>query len=87
VNDRLQQDGTTADMIFSVAQIFAHVSRFATLEPGDLITTDTPKGVGCFRQPPIYLAPGDVVRCSIDGIGELVNLAHATTSVIELSPT
>lgn len=79
VNDRLQQDGTTADMIFSVAQIIAHVSRFATLEPGDLITTGTPKGVGCFRQPPIYLEPGDVVRCSIDGIGELVNPTSITT--------
>jgi 5-carboxymethyl-2-hydroxymuconate isomerase len=73
VNDRLQQDGTTVDMIFTVAQIIAHVSRFATLEPGDLNTTGTPKGVGCFRQPPIYLAPGDVVRCAIEGIGELVN--------------
>ena len=73
VNDRLQQDGSTADMIFSVAEIIAHVSRFATLEPGDLITTGTPNGVGCFRQPPIYLAPGDVVRCCVDGIGELVN--------------
>ena len=73
VNDRLQQDDTTADMIFSVAQIIAHVSRFATLEPGDLITTGTPRGVGCFRKPPIYLMPGDVVRCAIEGIGELVN--------------
>jgi len=87
VNDRLQQDGTTADMIFSVAEIIAHVSRFATLEPGDLITTGTPKGVGCFRQPPIYLTPGDVVRCSIDGIGELINPTHATTPMIELPLT
>jgi 5-carboxymethyl-2-hydroxymuconate isomerase len=73
VNDRLQQEGTTADMIFSVAQIIAYVSRFATLEPGDLITTGTPKGVGCFRRPPLYLAPGDIVRCAIEHIGELVN--------------
>ena len=80
INDRLQQDGSTADMIFSVAQIIAHISRFATLEPGDLITTGTPKGVGCFRQPPIYLAPGDVVRCAIDGIGELVNPTRVTTA-------
>lgn len=83
VNDRLQQDGTTADMIFSVAQIIAHVSRFATLEPGDLITTGTPKGVGCFRQPPIYLVPGDMVRCAIDGIGELVNPTRAATPTTE----
>ncbi|HEX9413954.1 MAG TPA: fumarylacetoacetate hydrolase family protein [Ktedonobacterales bacterium] len=79
INDRLQQDGTTADMIFSVAQIIAHVSRFTTLEPGDLITTGTPKGVGCFRQPPVYLKPGDLVRCAIDGIGELVNPTRVTT--------
>jgi 2-keto-4-pentenoate hydratase/2-oxohepta-3-ene-1,7-dioic acid hydratase in catechol pathway len=86
LNDRLQQDGTTADMIFSVAQIIAHVSRFTTLEPGDLITTGTPKGVGCFRQPPIYLASGDVVRCSIDGIGELVNPTRLTTSMTDPLP-
>ena len=78
VNDRLQQDGDTAEMIFSVAQIIAHVSRFATLEPGDLILTGTPKGVGCFRQPPIYLEPGDVVRCAIEGIGEITNRTQAT---------
>jgi 2-keto-4-pentenoate hydratase/2-oxohepta-3-ene-1,7-dioic acid hydratase in catechol pathway len=79
INDRLQQESSTADMIFSVAQIVAHVSRFATLEPGDVITTGTPKGVGCFRQPPIYLAPGDVVRCVIEGIGELANPTRAAT--------
>lgn len=80
VNERLQQDGATADMIFSVAQIIAHVSRFATLEPGDLIITGTPKGVGCFRQPPLYLTPGDVVRCLVEGIGELVNPTRLTTA-------
>jgi 2-keto-4-pentenoate hydratase/2-oxohepta-3-ene-1,7-dioic acid hydratase in catechol pathway len=85
VNDRLQQEGTTADMIFSVAQIVAHISRFATLEPGDLITTGTPKGVGCFRDPPIYLASGDIVRCAIEGIGELVNLTRAATEVSALA--
>jgi 2-keto-4-pentenoate hydratase/2-oxohepta-3-ene-1,7-dioic acid hydratase in catechol pathway len=85
VNDRLQQEGTTADMIFSVAQIVAHISRFATLEPGDLITTGTPKGVGCFRDPPIYLASGDIVRCAIEGIGELVNLTWAATAVSALA--
>ena len=85
VNDRLQQEGTTADMIFSVAQIVAHISRFATLEPGDLITTGTPKGVGCFRDPPIYLASGDIVRCAIEGIGELVNLTQAATPVSALA--
>jgi 2-keto-4-pentenoate hydratase/2-oxohepta-3-ene-1,7-dioic acid hydratase in catechol pathway len=86
VNDRLQQEGTTADMVFSVAQIIAHVSRFATLEPGDLITTGTPKGVGCFRQPPIYLAPGDVVRCAIENIGELINPTRASMPMSDALP-
>ncbi len=85
INDRLQQDGSTADMIFSVAQIVAHISRFATLEPGDLITTGTPKGVGCFRDPPIYLASGDIVRCAIEGIGELLNPTRAAKTVSALT--
>lgn len=69
-NERLQQDGAPADMTFAVAQIIAHVSRVTTLEPCDLITTGTSKGVGCIRQPPICLVPGDIARCSVDEIGE-----------------
>jgi 2-keto-4-pentenoate hydratase/2-oxohepta-3-ene-1,7-dioic acid hydratase in catechol pathway len=80
VNGRLQQDGTTPDMIFTVAQIIAHVTRFSTLEPGDLITTGTPSDVGSFRHPPFYLAPGDVIRCAIESTGELVNPTRVSAS-------
>ncbi len=73
VNDMLVQGGSTSDMIFDIAEIVAHVSRYQTLEPGDLIATGTPDGVGAFRTPPLYLKPGDRVRIEIEGIGELSN--------------
>jgi 2-keto-4-pentenoate hydratase/2-oxohepta-3-ene-1,7-dioic acid hydratase in catechol pathway len=62
----LMQDGTTADMIWSVAELIEHISRSITLEPGDIVATGTPAGVGVFRDPPIFLEPGDRVRCEID---------------------
>jgi len=67
------QDGTTADMIWGVADLVALISRSITLEPGDIIATGTPSGVGVFRDPPIFLEPGDRVRCEIDGIGAVEN--------------
>ena len=70
---QLMQDGSTADMIFGVAELVAFISRQITLEPGDLIATGTPAGVGVFRDPPVFLEPGDRVRCEIDGIGTLEN--------------
>jgi len=69
----LMQDGTTADMIWGVADLVALISRSITLEPGDIIATGTPSGVGVFRDPPIFLEPGDRVRCEIDGIGAVEN--------------
>jgi len=69
----LMQDGTTADMIWGVADLVALISRSITLEPGDIIATGTPSGVGVFRVPPIFLEPGDRVRCEIDGIGVVEN--------------
>jgi 2-keto-4-pentenoate hydratase/2-oxohepta-3-ene-1,7-dioic acid hydratase in catechol pathway len=69
----LMQDGTTADMIWGVADLVALISRSITLEPGDIIATGTPSGVGVFRDPPIFLEPGDRVRCEIDGIGVVEN--------------
>jgi len=69
----LMQDGTTADMIWGVADLVALISRSITLEPGDVIATGTPSGVGVFRDPPIFLEPGDRVRCEIDGIGAVEN--------------
>jgi 2-keto-4-pentenoate hydratase/2-oxohepta-3-ene-1,7-dioic acid hydratase in catechol pathway len=71
VNGRRVQDGNTRTMIFSVAQIVAYCSRFLALEPGDIITTGTPPGVGLGQKPaPWYLKPGDVVRLGIDRLGE-----------------
>jgi 5-carboxymethyl-2-hydroxymuconate isomerase len=71
VNGRLMQDSTTAEMIFSVAEILSFLSASFTLEPGDLVLTGTPWGVGGFREPPVFLNPGDVVEVEVDGIGVL----------------
>lgn len=70
VNGARVQDGTTADMIFPVAEIVSYLSRFARLEPGDLICTGTPAGVGAGMSPQRFLKPGDTVRLGIDGLGE-----------------
>jgi 2-keto-4-pentenoate hydratase/2-oxohepta-3-ene-1,7-dioic acid hydratase in catechol pathway len=67
------QDGTTAEMIFSVAEIVTYVARFMTLEPGDVIATGTPYGVGFARNPQRFLRDGDEVTCWVEGIGELTN--------------
>jgi 2,4-diketo-3-deoxy-L-fuconate hydrolase len=73
VNGETLQDSNTADMIFSVAEIISFLSQGITLEPGDVIATGTPEGVGFARDPSIYLKPGDVVDVEIDGIGTLTN--------------
>ncbi len=69
----LMQDGTTADMIWGVPELIAYVSSVITLEPGDVIATGTPAGVGVFRDPPVFLQPGDSVRCEIEGIASVEN--------------
>ncbi|MGI8393169.1 fumarylacetoacetate hydrolase family protein [Leucobacter sp. W1038] len=74
VNGVLEQDGTTADLIFSPVDLVMYISQFLTLEPGDLIATGTPAGVGTARKPPLYLRDGDVLNTSIEGIGELTNI-------------
>jgi 2,4-didehydro-3-deoxy-L-rhamnonate hydrolase len=71
VNDDVKQDATTAQMVFPVAAVVAFVSSFVTLEPGDVIATGTPAGVGSSTG--TYLEPGDVVRATIAGIGTLEN--------------
>jgi 2-keto-4-pentenoate hydratase/2-oxohepta-3-ene-1,7-dioic acid hydratase in catechol pathway len=73
VNGEPWQDSTTAEMIFDVATVVAFASRTITLEPGDVIATGTPAGVGHFHDPPRYLADGDRLRCEIEGIGILHN--------------
>lgn len=72
LNDELRQAGTTADMIFSPAEIISRLSRVTTLHPGDIIATGTPAGVGMRSQPPTYLQPGDRLRLQIDGLGTQV---------------
>jgi 2-keto-4-pentenoate hydratase/2-oxohepta-3-ene-1,7-dioic acid hydratase in catechol pathway len=67
------QAGSTADMVFGVAALVSFISQQITLEPGDLIATGTPAGVGVFRDPPVFLEPGDRVRCEIEGIGVVEN--------------
>ena len=71
VNGERMQTGNTSTMIFSVAQIVAHVSRFVTLHPGDLILTGTPPGVGVGQKPQRFLKAGDVVTAEIEGLGRL----------------
>ena len=77
VNGEVRQDSSTADMIFSVAELIAFASEAITLEPGDLFLTGTPPGVGEFRDPPLYLREGDEVTIEIDGLGSLTNPVHA----------
>ncbi|MCM3743832.1 fumarylacetoacetate hydrolase family protein [Sporosarcina luteola] len=73
VNDEVRQNGNTADMIFKIDDVIAEISKFVTLEPGDVILTGTPAGVGKGMNPPEYLKAGDTVKISIEGIGTLVN--------------
>ncbi|QEI07778.1 fumarylacetoacetate hydrolase family protein [Pigmentiphaga aceris] len=70
VDGKRYQDGSTTTMIFTVAQIVAYLSRFMTLQPGDVISTGTPPGVGMGQKPPVYLRAGQVMRLGIEGLGE-----------------
>ena len=70
LNGESMQDGTTAQMIFSVAHLISYISGFMTLMPGDVIITGTPPGVGAGRQPPRFLVAGDVVTLGVEGLGE-----------------
>jgi len=70
VNDKRMQNGTTANLIFSVAHIVSYISHFMTLMPGDVIPTGTPAGVGLGMKPPLFLKPGDTMRLGISGLGE-----------------
>jgi len=71
VNGELLQEGRTRDMIFDVATLIEYLSRYMTLEPGDIVATGTPAGVGAFRTPPRWLQPGDRLALEVSGIGRL----------------
>ena len=73
VNGHMMQDGSTSDWIFPLPGLLAFLSRVMTLEPGDVVSTGTPGGVGVFRKPPVFLKPGDTVVVEIEGIGRLEN--------------
>ena len=76
LNGQVVQNSNTKDMIFDVATLIAHLSRFMTLQPGDLISTGTPFGVGVSRKPPLWMKDGDVVVVELENIGQLVNHIH-----------
>lgn len=73
VNGELRQSNNTSGMIADIWAQISYLSTAFTLEPGDLIATGTPEGVGAAKTPPVFLQPGDVVRCEIDGIGAIEN--------------
>ena len=73
VNDELRQEHSVADLVFSPSQLVEYISNFTTLEPGDVIVTGTPEGVGHGMKPPRYLQHGDEVRIAINGLGEICN--------------
>jgi len=73
VDGELMQESRTSDLLFGPAEIISYVSEIITLEPGDLIATGTPAGVGAARTPPVWLRAGQVVRTVVEGVGECVN--------------
>ncbi len=77
LNGDTLQDSSTNQLIFDIPALIAHLSSFLTLEPGDLISTGTPPGVGFARKPPIYVQPGDRMEVEVEGLGVLENRAIA----------
>ena len=73
VNGKRMQQGQTDDLIFPIPYLISYISRYISLQPGDVIATGTPAGVGHFREPPVYLQPGDVVRVKVSGLPYLEN--------------
>jgi 2-keto-4-pentenoate hydratase/2-oxohepta-3-ene-1,7-dioic acid hydratase in catechol pathway len=73
LNDNLMQHGNTKDMLFPVDYQIEYISSFTTLEPGDIIATGTPAGIGAFRNPPVWLKSGDELKLSITHLGTLIN--------------
>jgi 2-keto-4-pentenoate hydratase/2-oxohepta-3-ene-1,7-dioic acid hydratase in catechol pathway len=73
LNGQLMQDRTNADWCFPLPRLIAWLTQAITLNPGDVVSTGTPAGVGLFRQPPVWLKPGDICELEISGIGKLVN--------------
>jgi 2-keto-4-pentenoate hydratase/2-oxohepta-3-ene-1,7-dioic acid hydratase in catechol pathway len=85
VNGELRQNGNTRDMIFDIPTLIASLSQGLTLEPGDIIATGTPSGVGYAMEPPRFLVHGDRVVCEIDGIGQLENTLRDTSRAAQVA--
>ena len=77
LNGEVMQQASTSAMIFSVARLISYISGLITLEPGDIIATGTPSGVGQSRTPPVYLKPGDVVDVEVECVGAIRNTVVA----------
>ncbi len=77
LNGHMMQDAATSEMLFSPARLIEFLTDLITLEPGDVVTTGSPAGVGFFRDPPVYLQPGDEVTVAVDRIGSLTNPVEA----------
>ncbi|MBS0204373.1 MAG: fumarylacetoacetate hydrolase family protein [Planctomycetes bacterium] len=73
LNGETMQDSSTKELIFGIDELIAHLSKLFALQPGDLIFTGTPPGVGAARKPPVYIKPGDTMEVEIEGLGVLVN--------------
>ncbi len=73
VDGQVMQDSRTSDLLFKPAELIAYISTIMTLDPGDVIATGTPSGVGAGRDPRVFLKPGQTVRTVVEGLGELVN--------------
>jgi acylpyruvate hydrolase len=79
VDGQVMQEGRTSDLLFGPEELVEYISTIVTLEPGDLVATGTPGGVGFGRSPQVFLKPGHLVRTAIEGIGELVNRCTSAT--------
>jgi 2,4-diketo-3-deoxy-L-fuconate hydrolase len=77
LNGETMQDAQTSEMLFPPERLLEFLSDLITLEPGDVVSTGSPAGVGCFRDPPVYLQPGDEITVSVDRIGDLSNTVRA----------
>jgi 2-keto-4-pentenoate hydratase/2-oxohepta-3-ene-1,7-dioic acid hydratase in catechol pathway len=80
VNGQLRQDGNTSQMMFTIPVLLESLSEGLTLEPGDLLATGTPSGVGYAMDPPCFLQDGDEITCEIEGIGQLHNTVREASS-------
>ena len=78
VNGKRMQNGTTSTMVYGVNFLVSYLSQFMSLQPGDIISTGTPPGVGAGMKPQIFLKPGDVMELGIEGLGDQKQTTFAT---------